>query len=71
MSDNTKQIDENIQMNENLQTTNNLPESTCLALTVRKEYNLTIVKNIFSTSGRLSLKVILSTFLLNLLYMLF
>lgn len=48
-----------------------VPESNCLALTVRKDYNITIVKNIFTTTGRLSWKIILSTIVLNFLRMLF
>ena len=46
-------------------------EPNCLALTVRKDYNLTIIKNIFTTTGRMSLKVALSTFILNILRMFF
>lgn len=47
------------------------PEPNCLALTVRKDYNLTIIKNIFTTSGRMSLKIALSTLFLNFLRMFF
>lgn len=46
-------------------------QSNCLALTVRKDYNLTIIKNIFTTGGRISLKVALSTLVLNFLRMFF
>lgn len=49
----------------------NIPEPNCLALTVRKDYNLTIFKNVFTKTGRLSLKVALSTLVLNFLRMLF
>lgn len=48
-----------------------IPEPNCLALTVRKDYNLTIIKNIFTTSGRMSLKIALSTLVLNFLRMFF
>lgn len=47
------------------------PEPNCLALTVRKDYNLVIVKNIFTASGRLSWKIVLATIVLNILNMLF
>lgn len=46
-------------------------QANCLALTVRKNYNLTILKNIFTTSGRMSLKIALSTLVLNFLKMFF
>ena len=49
----------------------NIPEPNCLALTVRKDYNLVIVKNIFTASGRLSWKVALATIILNFLNMIF
>lgn len=50
---------------------NKAPEPNCLALTVRKDYNLIIVKNIFTASGRLSWKIVLATVVLNFLNMLF
>lgn len=46
-------------------------ESNCLALVVRKDYNLTIVKNVFTTTGRLSWKIALITAIINVLNMLF
>lgn len=52
---------------ENTDTT----KSNCLALVVRKDYNLTIVKNIFTTTGRLSWKIALITAIINVLNMLF
>lgn len=45
-------------------------ESNCLALTIRKDYSLTSVKNMVTTAGRMSLKVALSTVLLQILSML-
>lgn len=48
-----------------------IPEPNCLALTVKKDYNLTIVKNVFTTTGRLSWKVILTTIAINFLNMIF
>lgn len=48
-----------------------IPESNCLALVVRKDYNLTIVKNVFTTTGRLSWKIALITAIINILNMLF
>jgi len=52
-------------------TQNSIPEPNCLALTVRKDYNLMIVKNIFTATGRLSWKIVLSTVVLNFLRMIF
>lgn len=46
-------------------------QANCFALTVRKDYNLTIIKNIFTTSVRMSLKIAFSTFVLNFLRMFF
>lgn len=54
-----------------LENNSDTPEPNCLALTVRKDYNLTIIKNIFTTSGRMSLKIALSTLVLNFLRMFF
>lgn len=62
---------ETISLDENASSHNNLPEPNCLALTVRKDYNLVIVKNIFTATGRLSWKIILSTVVLNFLRMMF
>lgn len=45
--------------------------TTCLALTVRKSYNLSIVKNSIFTTLRVSWKVALSTFVLNILKLFF
>lgn len=73
-------IDNNVQLEDSATSTssevNNLEnkdcnQSNCLALTVRKDYNLTIIKNIFTTSGRVSLKIAISTFILNILRMFF
>ena len=50
---------------------NNDVETNCLALTVRKDYNLSIVKNGFFTTLRVSWKVAVSTFILSLLKFLF
>lgn len=46
-------------------------ETNCLALTVRKNYNLSIVKNSIFTTLRVSWKVALSTFVLNVLKLFF
>ncbi len=46
-------------------------ETNCLALTVRKNYNLSIVKNGIFTTLRMSWKVALSTFILNVLKLFF
>ena len=45
--------------------------TNCLAMTVKKDYNLTIVKNVFTTTGRLSWKIALVTAIINILNMLF
>lgn len=70
------QENENIKPNnENIDTIssteNSIPEPNCLALTVRRDYNLMIVKNIFTASGRLSWKIVLATVVLNFLRMIF
>lgn len=39
----------------------------CLALTIRKEYRLTTIHNLFCIAGRLSFKVCFSSFWLTLL----
>lgn len=57
--------------NPNELTFNDAPEPNCLALTVKKDYNLTIVKNVFTTTGRLSWKIALVTAIINILNMLF
>ena len=64
-------IVENNTLNSNASTNTDTPEPNCLALTVRKDYNLVIVKNIFTASGRLSWKIVLATVVLNILNMLF
>jgi len=46
-------------------------QTNCLALTVRKDYNLVILKNIFTTTGKLSWKVIILSAILNLLNLIF
>lgn len=46
-------------------------ETNCLALTVRKDYNLSIVKNSILTTFRISWKVAISTFILNVLKLFF
>lgn len=56
---------------ESTDSTSETPEVNCLALTVKKDYNLVVVKNIFTKSGRLSLKILLITTLLHLLNLLF
>ncbi len=38
-------------IDNNVSSNNSLPEPNCLALTVRKDYNLVIVKNIFTATG--------------------
>lgn len=46
---------------------NETVETNCLALTVRKDYNLSIVKNTILTTFRFSWKIAFSTLILNIL----
>lgn len=46
-------------------------ETNCLALTVRKDYNFAIAKNTVFKTIRMSIKVAISTFLLNLIKLFF
>ena len=51
------------------ETINENSQTNCLALTIRKDYNLIIAKNFITTTGRISWKIVLSTFVLNFLRM--
>ena len=51
----------------NLPEENKTAETTCLALTVRKDYNLSVLKNSVLKTFKVTLKVTLCTFFLNLL----
>lgn len=46
-------------------------DTNCLALTVRKDYNIAIFKNTISTTFRVACKVTIFTFILNLLCLFF
>ena len=46
-------------------------ETNCLALTVRKDYNFSIAKNTVFKTIRMSIKVAISTFILNLIKIFF
>ena len=46
-------------------------ETNCLALTVRKNYNFSIAKNTVFKTIRMSIKVAISTFVLNVLKLFF
>lgn len=46
-------------------------ETNCLALTVRKDYNFSIAKNTIFKTIRMSIKVAISTFILNLIKIFF
>lgn len=46
-------------------------ETNCLALTIRKDYSLSIAKNILHKTGRMSWKIALNLFLLNIMAILF
>ncbi len=75
---NIQKPNENISDQQNL-SVDNLPNSidtnsdelnsNCLALTVKKDYNTSIIKNSIFTTFRVSLKISLSTFILNILKM--
>lgn len=49
----------------------NTSETNCLALTVRKDYNISILKNSIVKTFKLSYKVLISAFFLNLLRLFF
>ena len=63
----TSSIDVNTIIDKNIDSSLNDSTSNCLALTIRKNYNLISIKNIFSTTGKISLKILISTFILNIL----
>lgn len=53
----------------NFEETNNEFNTTCLALTIRKDYRLTVLSNTIGTIKRLSFKVLMNYGLLNFLSM--
>ena len=59
---NTELIDNDINNDNNI-----IEPTNCLALTVVKEYKLTVIKNIFKKSGRLTWKIALSIITMNFL----
>lgn len=50
----------------NIDNNSELTETNCLALTVKQDYNLSIFKNAFFKSIRMSFKVAISTLFLNI-----
>lgn len=60
-------------MNDSVETneTNNEFNTNCLALTIRKEYRLTVASHIASTAKRITLKLLFNIGLLNFLSMIF
>ncbi len=46
---------------------NSSPEVNCLALTVQKDYNLSVVKHVFVRTWKTTWRVALSIFILNFL----
>ena len=60
---------ENLVLNNELNNDSIDSTTNCLALTVRKEYRVTIAKNIFNKSFRVSWKIALSIITLNFLNM--
>lgn len=59
-----KSSENNVNINNNIDT-----KTDCLALTVRDNYHIVVVKNIFKKSLRVSWKVALSIFTINFLNM--
>ena len=64
-------LESNEQISNDLSAKEETANTNCLALTVRKSYNLSIVKNSIFTTLRVSWKVALSTFVLNILKLFF
>lgn len=60
-------IDEQIENKDEIMENEKAVETNCLALTVRKNYNISIFKNTVVKTFKLSYKVIVSAFFLNLL----
>lgn len=60
-------------MNNNLITneTNNEFNTNCLALTIRKDYRLTVTRNVLNAVKRVSLKVLVNFGMLNFLSIIF
>lgn len=58
---------EDIQDNENQDTGENNTNVNCLALTVKKDYSLSIVKHVFVRTWKTTWRVALSIFVLNFL----
>lgn len=78
MSNNINEIENmpTLESIELLEDENNLEkketvDTNCLALTVRKDYNISIFKNTISTTFRVTCKVTIFTFILNLLCLFF
>ena len=65
----TKEIEsvESVQFTEDSNVNDFAPN--CLALTIRKEYGLTIFKNVITHGYRVFLKTVFSTFMLNIFRM--
>lgn len=59
-----KLSENNVNINDNIDT-----KTDCLALTVRDNYHIVVIKNIFKKSFRVSWKVALSIFTINFLNM--
>ena len=64
-------LESNEQPSTDLSTKDETANTNCLALTVRKSYNLSIVKNSIFTTLRVSWKVAISTFVINILKLFF
>ena len=67
VSDNIVQESNPNALEDSSSSKNETVETNCLALTVRKDYNLSIVKNTILTTFRFSWKIAFSTLILNIL----
>ncbi len=63
--------EKNFELNEEKVQKEETDKANCLALTVRKDYNISIIKNSIFTTFRYSYKIAFSAFLLNLLKLFF
>ncbi len=71
VSDNIVQESNPNALEDSSSSKNETVETNCLALTVRKDYSLSIFKNSIFTSIRMSIKVAFATFILNILNLFF
>ena len=68
---NDSNLDEKVASEDSSLSKNETVETNCLALTVRKDYSLSIFKNSIFTSIRMSIKVAVLTAILNIIKLFF